>query len=237
MSLIHFHLKSVIFDMDGVITNTMPDHFRAWHTIFHKWGMPVSHFEIYRREGQQGTQTLRELSVEHGRKFTPYETGKILREKEELFKKIVKTRFIPGARSFLKSLYKQGFRLALVTGTSRHEMRRILPDQIYELFTVVVTGSDVQRGKPHPEPFHTALKKLDLKPKDAIVFENAPFGITSAKRAGLRCIALETSLPRKHLKDADYVFGSFRDIKRRVRFHPSSPRKRGYAGLRRGLQT
>lgn len=222
MAVIRLHLKAVIFDMDGVITNTMPDHFRAWHSIFHKWGMPVSQFEIYRREGQQGMQTLRELSAEHDRTFDPAEARKILEEKEELFKKIVKLRFIPGARRFLKFLKREGLQLALVTGTSRHEMHRILPDHIFKLFSVSVTGSDVRHGKPHPEPFLTALRKLKVKAKDAVVLENAPFGIESAKRAGLRCVALETSLPGKYLTKADHVFKSFKEIKRRIRFYPSS---------------
>src|SRR5690606_18525803 len=130
---------------------------------------------------------------------------RILLEKEELFKTIVKQRFIAGSRPFLKTLKNQGFKLALVTGTARHEVHKILPDTIFNLFDVVVCGTDVQNGKPHPEPYLTALKKLNLNGKNAIVIENAPFGIRSAKAAGISCFAIETSLPKKFLKQADAV--------------------------------
>jgi beta-phosphoglucomutase len=76
----------------------------------------------------------------------------------------------------------------------------------------------VQNGKPHPEPYLKALQKLSLKPSQAIVFENAPFGIRSAQSAGLVCLALETSLPRAFLKKADEVFCSFKDMQSKITF-------------------
>jgi beta-phosphoglucomutase len=103
-----------------------------------------------------------------------------------------------------------------VTGTSRHEVHRILPEPIYNLFDGVVTGNDVRRGKPHPEPYLLALKKVQLRPEEAMVIENAPFGIRSAKSAGLVCIALETSLPRRYLAKADFIFSSFRELRKKL---------------------
>jgi len=105
-----------------------------------------------------------------------------------------------------------------VTGTSRHELRRILPKVWYDLFDVVVTGSDVRRGKPHPEPYLRSLSKLCIQPCEAVAIENAPLGIQAAKNAGLRCLALETSLSREHLKDSDAVFRSIKELERRVQF-------------------
>lgn len=83
---------------------------------------------------------------------------------------------------------------------------------------VIVTGNDVKHGKPHPEPYLRSLQRLKIKPKDAVVIENAPFGILSAKQAGMACLALETSLPRKYLTGADAVFGSIRDLQANVVF-------------------
>ncbi|MBL8013999.1 MAG: HAD family phosphatase, partial [Candidatus Omnitrophica bacterium] len=123
-----------------------------------------------------------------------------------------------GSRSFLKNLNKQGFRLALVTGTARHEVLRMLPRNIFNLFEVVVCGCEVKNGKPHPEPYLKALRDLKMNAEDAVVIENAPFGIKSAKSAGLRCLALETSLPREFLKEADKVFNSFAHITSAVHF-------------------
>jgi beta-phosphoglucomutase len=83
---------------------------------------------------------------------------------------------------------------------------------------VIVTGNDVKHGKPHPEPYLTSLKNLKMKPSDAVVIENAPFGIRSAKEAGLRCLALETSLPREYLREADAVYSSIKDLQAAVLF-------------------
>ena len=83
---------------------------------------------------------------------------------------------------------------------------------------MTVCGSDVQNGKPHPEPYLKAMAKLKVSPKEAVVFENAPFGIRSAKAAGLFCLALETSLPSSYLTGADAIFPSFKAIESKVKF-------------------
>ncbi len=217
MSKIHLKTKAVIFDMDGVITNTMPDHFRTWKKIFANEGIHVTHLDIYSREGQRGIHSVREIFTIYKKPFTQTKAKQLLCRKEELFKKIVKRRFVRGARRFLRGLDREKFLLALVTGTSRPELHRILPQHLYNLFDVIVTGSDVKHGKPHPEPFLKALKELKVKPNETVVVENAPFGIRSAKSAGLRCVALATSLPKEYLKAADYVFHSIKDLQKGVR--------------------
>ncbi len=225
MAKLKVNVRAIILDMDGVITNTMPDHFHAWKVILHKLGIPVTHHDVYCREGQPGIHSVRELSAQYGKPVSGRRAHKILKEKEVYFKRIVRLRFIVGVRTFLKKLHNNHFRLALVTGTAHHEMCRILPESIRQLFTVTVTGSDVHHGKPHPEPYLMSLKKLGLKAPDAVVIENAPFGIQSAKRAGLRCLALETSLPRKYLKEADAVFGSIKELSDNVRFNNLNGKK------------
>ena len=204
--------------MDGVITDTMPYHFRAWKAIFAAEGILVSHEDIYKREGQKGIDSVRELFAQKKKPYTDALGVKLLAKKEKLFKKIFKCKFIKGSRSFIKKSVALGFKLGLVTGTSRHEAQKLLPKNLWDCFDVTVCGSDVQNGKPHPEPYLKALAKLGAKPKKAIVFENAPFGIRSAKAAGLFCLALETSLPASYLKNADAVFASFKEINSKVRF-------------------
>jgi beta-phosphoglucomutase len=92
------------------------------------------------------------------------------------------------------------------------ELKEILPLRIYNLFDYAVTGDHVKRGKPHPDPYLKAAKGLGLRPRECIVVENAPLGIESAKRAGMFCVALTTSLPREYLKRADVVVDSLEDI-------------------------
>ena len=213
-------VKAVLFDMDGVITDTMPYHFRAWRRVMKENGIDVTRCEVYLREGQPGRRTIKELFAEKGMASDPALAARIIRDKERLFKKIVRRRFVRGARRFVGHMEKKGLALGLVTGTARHEAKKILPASLWRSFRVTVTGDDVRHGKPHPEPYLLALKKLGVRRRDAVVLENAPFGIHAAKRAGLTCIALETSLPKGYLKDADMVFSSYRELERRVSLTP-----------------
>ena len=107
-----------------------------------------------------------------------------------------------------------------MTGTARHEAKKIMPVSLWRSFHVTVTGDEVRHGKPHPEPYLLALKKLGVRPAEAVVLENAPFGIHAAKKAGLTCIALETSLPKAYLRDADMVFSTYRQLERKVALTP-----------------
>lgn len=210
--------KAVIFDMDGVITDTMPYHFKAWKEIFKAQGILVTHEDIYKREGQKGIDSVREIFTEKGRLFNEGLARQLLKDKEDCFKKIFKRKFINGSRSFIKALKRKELLLALVTGTSRHEAERLLPKDLWASFNVTVCGCDVQNGKPHPEPYLKALAHLKIKAKEAIVLENAPFGIRSAKAAGIKCIAIETSLPKAYLKQADQVFSSYKQIASSLKF-------------------
>ena len=210
--------QAVIFDMDGVITDTMPYHFNVWKEIFHKNGIVVTHEDIYSREGQKGMESIREIFQAHKKHYNVEYAKQLLLEKEELFKITFKQRFIVGTRNLLKRLSKNRFKLALVTGTSRHEAKRLLPKELFDLFDVSICGCDVKNGKPHPEPYLKALNALLLASGDAVVIENAPFGIRSAKAAGLRCVAIATSLPRSYLYQADHIFSSIKELNEQITF-------------------
>lgn len=210
--------EAIIFDMDGVITDTMPYHYRAWKEVFSCAGIDVSRFDVYIREGQQGINTVREVFREKNKNIKNGEAKELLIKKERLFKRIVKRRFIPGALSFVRYLHRQGFKLALVTGTSKGEVRKILPADIYKVFDVIVAGDDCQRGKPHPEPYLKAIRRLKVDTPYTLVIENAPSGIEAAKKAKLYCLTLATSLGKRYLKEADAVFSSISDLRRKVNF-------------------
>ena len=135
MPKLQFYVDSVLFDMDGVIANTMPDHFLSWKMALRPEGIRVTHDDIYKREGQPGLFSVREIFRDYRKDYNTQRGARILRRKENLFKKIVKRRFIRGARTFIKQLHKSNFRLGLVTGTSRHELRRILPEALCGLFS------------------------------------------------------------------------------------------------------
>jgi beta-phosphoglucomutase len=207
-------LRAIIFDMDGVITMTMPAHFRTWAKVFADEGIRVSKFEVYSREGQKGLDSVLEIFAQCKKPITLKRAKELLEKKEQLFKSNLSVRFVPGARSFIKECDRKGLKLALVTGTARSEVVKILPENLLKRFDVIISGNDVKHGKPHPEPYLKAIKALKITRGEAFVVENAPFGITSAVKAGLSCVAIETSLPKAYLKEADHIIHDYKGLKK-----------------------
>lgn len=205
-------LKAVIFDMDGVIVNTMPFHAAAWQATFKKIGVHITKKEIYLREGEKWDTTFFEVLKKNKIKVTKALRQEVYRHREDAFKNVMNMPLFRYAPGLIRNLKKRGLKLGLVTGTPHKEVKKILPGEIYDVFDVIVSSDRVKRGKPHPEPYLKALKALKIKAKEAIVIENAPKGITSAKKAKMKVIAVETSLPRRYLKEADFILGSLKEI-------------------------
>ncbi|MGA1871441.1 MAG: HAD family hydrolase [bacterium] len=204
--------KAILFDMDGVITDTMPYHFEAWHRVFTSMGIQLDKLEIYKREGEQGLVSITQLADKYGLQLSLEEKEELLREKEKIFNKIALPTIFPGISQFIRSLKDQGYLLGLVTGTSRKELEHILPKSIYNFFHAVVTGDSVKQGKPAPDPYCKCMNQLHIRPEEALVIENAPYGIKAAKQAGAFCIAIATSLPAEYLHEADIVYDSIAAI-------------------------
>ncbi|MCU0820884.1 MAG: HAD family hydrolase, partial [Spirochaetes bacterium] len=133
------------------------------------------------------------------------EQKRLLERKLRIFEKN-RIEIFPQVREILQFLKSKNVLLALVTGSLKRSVGFILPGDIFQFFNAVVTFDDITKGKPHPEPYLKALEMTGCRPGDALVIENAPFGIESAKKAGIDCLALETTLPEAYLNGADLVF-------------------------------
>ena len=103
-------------------------------------------------------------------------------------------------------------KVGLVTGTVQANIKAVLGNKIIALFDVVITETDVQRGKPYPDPYLRAAQKLDVTPEACLVIENAPVGIAAAKAAGMKCIALTTTLSPQQLDRADYHYTDLHNL-------------------------
>lgn len=203
---------AVLFDMDGVITDSMPKHCRCWRKAFRDFfGIKVSSLEIYRREGEKSDKSVREILALFGKTAADKQLHEFLDHKAALFSHTGKIRFFKGMKRFLKKLHGVK-RIALVTGTQRKEVLAHFDENFLSLFDAVVTSTDVTHGKPHPEPYQKALSRLGVRPEKALVVENAPFGIQSAKACGIKVIALPTSLPASELRTADFVLNSHEEL-------------------------
>lgn len=204
--------KAVIFDMDGVIVDSMPYHFLAWYEALIPYGVRVTCFDIYSKEGERWDKSLKDLLKKKGIVLTRELLHKIFEERQKIFRRYFKRLIFPGTREFLECLKAKDYLLGLVSGSPIGEIDHILPAGIKALFDCVIGGDSVKKGKPHPEPYLKAASCLGVLPGECVVIENAPYGISSAKRAGMFCVAVSTSLPAEYLKEADAVADSLEDI-------------------------
>ncbi len=206
------HFKAVLFDMDGVIVDSMPYHYISWYEALKPFGIRATAFDAYSREGEKWQKTLKELFQKNGIELTPAAVKRIFRTRSRVFKKFFKPSIFEGAEDFIRCLKNGGYRIALVTGTPVNEVKKILPKRILSMFSAVVGGDMLKRGKPFPDPYLRAAKLLTVRPQECCVVENAPLGIRAAKSAGMFCFAVTTSLPRQYLTKADMIVDRLDDI-------------------------
>jgi len=203
-----FDLKAVLFDMDGVLYDSMAAHAKSWQQVFEEEGLTTTTpEEFYLHEGRTGKSTINLIyEREKGRKATPEEKKRIYERKTELFYQYNSGDTIPGAFEVLELVKQSGLIPVLVTGSGQPSLLDRLDTNFPDIFTpdTMVTAFDVKKGKPNPEPFLMGLQKGgDLKPNQAIVIENAPLGTEAAHNAGIFVIDVNTGpLSDKVLLDA-----------------------------------
>ena len=192
-------MKGIIFDMDGVLIDAMPFHAEAMRmAINEETGYAIDKKIVYLLEGMPGPGLVKEIfKRENINKDTgDYLAEKISKRKKELFKQIQKSQAIEGAKELIEDLRYCNCLKAVVSGASKKEIEAILDENIgLKNFNVVIAGDDIEEGKPHPSPFQTALRRMDLKPSEAIVVENAPLGVEAAIRAGIEYIVTLNNTP------------------------------------------
>lgn len=201
----HIHLKAVLFDMDGVLFNSMPNHARAWNEAMEHYGMHLSCEEAYLHEGRTGASTINIVSQrERGHDATPEEIERIYQTKTEIFNSYPKAERMPGAWEAIRQMKADGLTIMVVTGSGQasllERLNRNFPDTFRQ--ELMVTAYDVKHGKPSPEPYLMALEKAGLHPNEAIVVENAPMGVHAGVAAGIFTVAVNTGpLPDQVLLD------------------------------------
>jgi len=187
-------LKSVLFDMDGVLFDSMPYHAEAWHKTMKAHGLKLSREEAYMHEGRTGAGTINIVCQRQlGRDATQEEIESIYLEKSIEFNKHPQAERMPGAWELLQ-IKAEGIIPTVVTGSGQASLLDRLEHNFPGMFRqeLMVTAFDVKYGKPNPEPYLMALEKGGLKPNEAIVIENAPLGVEAGHKAGIFTIAVNT---------------------------------------------
>ena len=191
--------------MDGVLYDSMASHARAWKETMASFGVPSELEDFYLLEGRTGVSTINLLFQRtFGHEATADELQLIYKKKSHLFEQLEypESRPMPGARAVLQKVKDWGLQRTIVTGSGQASLFEKIEKHYPGCFdkALMVTAFDVQFGKPHPEPYLLGLQKLHLKPEEAMVVENAPLGVESARSAGIFTVAVNTGpLPDKIL--------------------------------------
>jgi beta-phosphoglucomutase len=201
---------AVLFDFDGVIADTPKDNHRAWVAALAPYGIPFPELEFYRNEGAQTIEIAAVQLAKHGQSTDA--AKQIAAAKDTFYQAQHSLSFYPKAIETVLLLSAAGFKTGLVTGAKSERVTTTVPNTVLAHFDTIVTGDDVARGKPDPEPYLLAARRLGKNPGKCLVVENAPLGVRSAKAAQMKCLALTTTLPMEELSNADYFLGNIAEL-------------------------
>jgi len=186
-------IRGLIFDLDGTLADTMPAHFRAWTDALSPHGVSFPEDYFYSLGGMPTRTIIQLLNERQGKQMPVEATG---RRKEELAAEYIRgVRPIEPVLNVARSHFRK-LPMAVATGAYRTEALRTLSDiGASDLFAVLVTADDVVHGKPAPDIFLEAARRIDVPPTACMAFEDADLGIQAAKAAGMTVFDIRT-LPR-----------------------------------------
>ena len=220
-------LKAIIFDFDGVIADTEPIHLKMFQRVLAEEGITLTeekYHQQYLALDDKGCFSA--VLSDNGRQVDKKLVEEMIRRKSIYFDEYVKDNLIifPGVVDFVRRV-AQEYLLAIASGALRHEIEFGLESrEIRQEFQAIVSAEDVEKGKPDPEAFLTALQELNniqsssaqIQPSECLVIEDSLHGIAAAYEAGMKCLAVTNSYSANELSEADWVTDSLEDYEFRL---------------------
>jgi beta-phosphoglucomutase len=205
--------RAFVFDMDGTIVDNMAFHTDSWITFFQRRGQAIDADAFFRATaGRQGGEIIRTYLGDH---LSDEEVAQLNHEKEMVYRELYAPHLKPvdGFDALLQQAKANGVKLAVGTAAPPANVAFTLDGlDLRGHFDAIVGATDVARGKPHPDVFLKAAELCGVPPEECIVFEDAPLGVEAARRAGMRCIVLTTTLPASNFAGFDNVIAIVRDF-------------------------
>lgn len=193
-------VEGFIFDMDGTMIDSMPFHAQSWVEFTRRHGIRIDVADLLRRTtGRTGAECMGEL---FGRYVPPDEALTLIHEKETIYRELFAPVFteVAGFTAFSHKALGHGLKVGVGTAGDRHNIAFAmghlkLPYEPHAL----VGGDEGLPGKPEPAIFLEAAKRMSTRANACIVFEDAPFGIEAARRAGMMAVAICSSHSAREL--------------------------------------
>jgi beta-phosphoglucomutase len=205
-------IVAVLFDMDGVIVDSIPNHVKAWVTTFKKYGVDLDPDVPRSHEGEKALVTCKWINEKYELGWGDTKCSLVVEEKRSLFRSYAGSHIFPEIVSIIRTLKNSGFKVALVTGSAIVNVRALLSEDLLSIFDICLTAEDYTLGKPHPEPYLSAANKIGLNPEECLVVENAPFGVQSAVAAGCYVVGITTTLAAGYLAEANEIIRTHKQI-------------------------
>ena len=178
----------VLFDLDGTLIDSMPLHYRAYKMVFKKRGAALSWQSFMRHVGPPAARAIPMFAAEIGENLSRDEVWQVHEDKKYALETLLEQEVpqeLPAAK-LLRALVP-GQKSGLVTSGNSKGSRAMLAKLGWiDIFDVIVTGDDVQKGKPDPEPYLLAASKLEIAPERCVALEDTVVGIESALAAGMQ---------------------------------------------------
>ena len=214
-----FEPKAVLFDMDGVLYDSMSRHAIAWQQSMAEFGIVMTEADAYATEGARGIDTIRSMVLrQRGENITLERAQEMYDEKSRLFHEMGVAPLMPGILGLMENIRSQGLRIGVVTGSGQRPLIKRLLTDFWDFLDEqhIVTAYDVTRGKPAPDPYLMGMQKAGVEPWQTVVVENAPLGVRAGVAAGAFTIAVNTGpLPDEVLLSggANMLFKRMTDLR------------------------
>ncbi|HSA84351.1 MAG TPA: HAD family phosphatase [Patescibacteria group bacterium] len=213
MKINNKEIKGVIFDLDGVLVDTEYFHWQGWIEVLKPYAQSMTKKAYLKYAGKQGDAIESEIYVDFNLSLPK---NALLEKKNELLIDWFETKplaCMPFAKEALEYFRDKHLKLACASGSFKQEAElKLKKTGLSSFFQSVVAGDDVERGKPYPDIYLLAAKKLGLKPEQCLSFEDTQSGLVSAKAAGLMCFAIPNEYSRKQdFSNADGVFANLKE--------------------------
>lgn len=205
-------VKGILWDMDGVLADTVEAHYQAWRAFFTERGGAITREQLYATFGMANPEILRLWLGDD----LPEETILALAaHKETLFRQAAKgsVKLFPGVIEWLQRARARGYRQAVASSGEMANIVAIVSAlDIGNYFDALVSGALLPRCKPDPAVFIQAAASLGVAPSDCLVIEDGIAGVEAARRAGIRCLAVTTTHPAQKLAGADLIVNSLAEL-------------------------
>lgn len=191
---------ALIFDLDGTLTPNMELHAAAFAVFLERYGLGALTPDLRRRLDGKRNRDI--FPILFGRELPPEECKTYADEKEALYRQLSKGRLLAvrGLHRLLDVASSRGLALAIATSAPLENVAHTLSElKLDGLFGEIVRGDEVPRGKPHPDVFLEAARRVGHPARDCLAFEDAPMGLLAASSAGMTCLGLATSFSKDEL--------------------------------------